>query len=383
MSHIHVCLVSEQTIPNILGIHHFKPDKVVFSTTEKMEQRRTTDSIINALKLYGLDYSPANRHENLYVDQDCIDDCELKFSSVAENYKSDEIVVNLTGGTKIMVLGAYNAFKDKTKQMIYTPIPRNEFITVYPKDNECKSPVPYNLKLSVEAYVAAYGVRIKNYKEIEQLKSNAISNKDLCKWIVSNYRATEDLLYEFYKRLNMHRDSKDFRLKMDCSLKNKEEKEFLNRLGIKTDRIEKTFSKKEIGFLTGDWLSDYCYNEIATLPLDDCVTGIKLISPKGVDNEFDVMFTKDNALYIVECKSLSSREEKYQDFLYKISALQQDFGLRVNGFMVSTTQDILTNTGEIKQHIIKRADQCSTKIIHPDEISNLSEFIKTHVKGLS
>jgi len=26
----HICLVSDQTIPNILGIYHFKPDRVIF-----------------------------------------------------------------------------------------------------------------------------------------------------------------------------------------------------------------------------------------------------------------------------------------------------------------------------------------------------------------
>ncbi len=384
MSHIHVCLVSEQTIPNILGIYHFKPDKVIFFTTEKMENQKRTDSIINTLKLYDLDYSNSESHERMLVDQDCLDDCEEKFSEVANRYFSNDIVVNLTGGTKIMVLGAYNVFNGIAKRMIYTPIPKNEFITVFPKDDSCKSPVSYDLKLSVKAYVTAYGVKVKNEGKLNQLKANASSNKDLCKWMIQNYNAIEDMLFEFYKILGGHRDDNEFRLKMDYSFKKAEEREFIKRLGMlpKNNKIEKTISKDMIRFLTGDWLSEYCYNEISDLAIDDCVTGIELISPEGVDNEFDVMFTKDNALYIVECKSLSSREEKYQDFLYKISALQQDFGLRVKGFMVSTTRDILTKNGEIKPHIIKRAKQCTTEVIHPDNIVNIGKFIKNHVKGL-
>jgi len=383
MSHVHVCLVSEQTIPNILSIYHFKPDKVIFCTTEKMEHQKRTDAIINTLKLYGIDYEGAQYHERIIVDQDCLDDCELKFAEAAKNYKSDEVVVNLTGGTKIMVLAAYNSFKPIAKRMIYTPIPKNEFITVFPKNDSCKSPVPYDLRLSVEAYVTAYGVKVENRRKIQELKNNADSNTDLCKWMAHHYRKIENLMLEFYKCLHDHRGEKNYRLQMTYSPKNIEENELLQKLGMTNGKIDKTLMKNEIKFLTGDWLSDYCYNEIAALSVDDCITGIKLISPKGVDNEFDVMFTKDNALYIVECKSLSSREEKYQDFLYKISALQQDFGLRVNGFMISTTRDILTNDDKIKPHIIKRAEQCSTKVIHPDEISNVNAFIKTHIKGLN
>jgi hypothetical protein len=383
MSHIHVCLVSEQTIPNILGIYHFKPERVIFCTTERMEQEKRTDAIINALKLYGLDYSGLNVHDRIKVDQDCLDDCELKFKNeIIQKYRNDKITVNLTGGTKIMVLAAYNVFKDIAEQMIYTPIPKNEFLVVSPQKEDCKTPVSLNLRLSVEAYVTAYGGKVKNGNKIEQLKSNAKKNKDLCMWMAQNYNDIEDLLSEFYSQLTGHRGDKNFRLKMNCLPKKREERELLKRLEMSEGKIEKTLAKNEIKFLTGDWLSDFCFNEICKLSVDDCVTGIELISPKGSDNEFDVMFTKDNALYIIECKSLRQVHDKDADVLYKISALQHDFGLRVDGFLVSTSRNILSETGNIKEHILRRADQCKTKVIHPDEIKDFGGWIKKQVKGL-
>lgn len=39
MKHIHVCLVSDQTIPNILGIFYFKPEALLFITTEQMQKK--------------------------------------------------------------------------------------------------------------------------------------------------------------------------------------------------------------------------------------------------------------------------------------------------------------------------------------------------------
>ena len=196
MSHIHVCLVSEQTIPNILGIYHFKPDKIVFCTTERMENKKRADAIINALKLYDLDYSKI--HEKVIVDQDCLEDCEAKFTTeVVSKYKDKKLIVNLTGGTKIMVLGAYNVFKDFAEQMIYTPIPKNEFITVFPKEGNCKPPMPLNLRLSVEAYVTAYGVNVKNAHKLNKLKSNASNRENTCKWMIQNYQIIENLLSEW------------------------------------------------------------------------------------------------------------------------------------------------------------------------------------------
>lgn len=376
MKTILISLISEQTIPNILGIYHLKPDKVIFCTTEEMEKRKRTDAIINTLKLYGLDYSSLNAHDRIKVDQDCLEDCELKFKDeIVQKYGNDKLTVNLTGGTKIMVLGAYNVFKDIAEQMIYTPIPKNEFLVVYPKDGDCKAPVSLNLRLSVEAYVKAYGIKIKNSNKFEQLKSNAIKNKDLCEWMVKNYKDIEDLLMKFYEHLKDNRDEKSCQLKMDVPNKQKE-KEFLRRFGFVDEKI---LLKHEIRFLTGDWLSDFCFNEICKLSVDDCITGIELTSPKGTDNEFDVMFTKDNALYIVECKSLKQKHDKDADILYKISALQHDFGLRVKGFLVSTARTIISDKGDIKESVIKRAEQCNSRVIHPDEIKDFGVWIKNHV----
>ena len=378
MSHIHVCLVSEQTIPNILGIYHFKPDKIVFCTTERMENKKRADAIINALRLYDLDYSKI--HEKVIVDQDCLEDCEAKFTTeVVSKYKDKKLIVNLTGGTKIMVLGAYNVFKDFAEQMIYTPIPKNEFLVVYPKEDDCKTPVSLNLRLSVEAYVTAYGIRVKNSNKIEKLKSNAVKNKDLCEWMAQNYKEIENLLIKFYEHLKDYRDKESYELKMDYIPNSRNEKELLRRLGFVEENMEKRLSKHEIRFLTGDWLSDFCFNEISMLTVDDCVTGIELMNPKGADNEFDVMFTKDNALYIVECKSLKQEHDKDADILYKISSLQHDFGLRVEGFLVSTARTIISDKGDIKESVVKRAKQCNSRVIHPDGIKDFGLWIKNNV----
>ena len=385
MNRVHVCLVSDQTIPNILAIQHFKPAKIIFCTTEKMENQDKSDAIIDTLGLYGLDYS--TKSHKVFVDQDCLEDCELKLSDIAQKYSNHKFVINLTGGTKIMVIAAYNVFQKHNAQMIYTPIPKNQFVEIFPRKGNCKSPIPLNLRLTVEAYLTAYGVKVKNKNKLEPLKTNAKKNEKISKWMVDNYDAIESLLSSFIKEeLNKHRgDRKDYRFKMNYSYMEQKEKELLDDLlgfEIRNNSIEKMLTKYEVRFLTGDWLSDFCYNEISKLSIDSCVTGIELVSPKGADNEFDVLFTKDNTLYIIECKSLKQEYDKDADILYKISALQQDFGLKIDGFLVSTARNIIDKQGRIKEHIIRRSKQCKAEIIHPDNIKNFGLWIKNNVKGL-
>lgn len=93
MGHIHICLVSEQTIPNILGLYQNHPEEIIFCTTGKMENLGKSDAIINTLKLYGLDYS--SKSNRVLVDQDCLEDCEAKLSNIARKYSNQKFVVNL------------------------------------------------------------------------------------------------------------------------------------------------------------------------------------------------------------------------------------------------------------------------------------------------
>jgi len=107
--------------------------------------------------------------------------------------------------------------------------------------------------------------------------------------------------------------------------------------------------------------------------IDDIVLGI---SPEkqGLKNEFDIMFTKDNALYTVECKSLNQDNDPKAEALYKIAALQKKFGLRVESFYVSTSPHILKD-GELKPSIKARAEQFKTTVILPQEVINIAKIV--------
>ena len=74
MKKVLVSLVSDQTIPNILAIHHFRPDGLLFITTEEMEKRGKFKAIMETLRMLGLDY-PETCVQKLLVKEDSILDC--------------------------------------------------------------------------------------------------------------------------------------------------------------------------------------------------------------------------------------------------------------------------------------------------------------------
>lgn len=88
------------------------------------------------------------------------------------------------------------------------------------------------------------------------------------------------------------------------------------------------------------------------------------------------MFTRNNALYTVECKSGDQNEDRNTDALYKVAALQKEFGLRVGSFFVSTSPNILDKNGTVRASITARSEQYNTCVVPPDRVVDFGAILK-------
>ena len=383
MKSIHVCLVSDQTIPNILTIHEHRPAELLFITTAAMEKKMKVEATLSCLQSLGLTWDDGRIHR-VTVQEDSLLDSHRKLDEWVTGRESSEFVVNLTGGTKIMSIAAYEFFKEYGAIMRYIPLHKNEYLSTFPK-RLGNAAVPLPLRLGVKHYLLAYGLTITNEKSVRTAASEAVSRRELTAWIVTEYGNIKPLLERFSEKLRKQRDNRDgFDWSTSYQPGNSQEKELLDRLGFIHNGIEfrRHLSKSEIIYLTGGWLEEYCYNAIHGLKgcgIDDVVTGVKIMNALKRDNEFDVMFTRDNALFTVECKSLDQNDDPGAGALYKIAALQKEFGLRVRSFFVSTSPHILRN-GLLKPAIAARAEQFSTIVIKPDDVVNFASRLKEELK---
>ncbi|MEW6380262.1 MAG: DUF1887 family CARF protein [bacterium] len=375
MKTILISLVSEQTVPNILAIHHFKPDELLFISTRDMEAKGKTSAILDTMSRLGLKY----QRDMIMVQEDSILDCHRQLEEWIKGREDSEFVVNLTGGTKIMSIAAYEFFKDYSSRMIYVPIPRNEFIVPFPKKSPGR-PTEFDLRLSVVQYLAAYGLKVVNEGKLETYCQEARKRKGLSELIVQNYAQLKNLLLWLCGMLRPHRSEKMFELTGNFTAENQEEKDFFSRFGFSYSGgiITRKLDRSDIRYLTGGWLEEYCFNIISEwlgCGIDDVAIGLQLRNSRGRENEFDVMFTKDNALYFAECKSLDQDEdEDASQALYKIGALQREFGLRVKSFFVTTSPYILKD-GKVREAIQARSEQFQTWLVSPTEIGQLKEII--------
>ena len=393
-----ISLISEQTIPNILAILHFRPENLLFVSTEKMQSQNKVEAILRTLKRRDVDYS-TNDYQTVVVNQDSIKDCMDKLQDWAKeiNLHDFEIIVNLTGGTKMMAIGAYEVFKDYSCQMIYIPIPKNEFIVPHPPKS-LAPPTKLGFRLNVIEYLMASGLCVLNEERAEEQGQKAIKRFKKTEFIYKHYLELKDLLKFLCSRLRSLERSNVKKLKKgkvinfeeiyDYEL-NEREKGFLKNLEFNiipkngSYKISCSLSYDLYKYITGGWLEEYVYKILCGLKeegITDVQIGLHLKSPKGTENEFDVMFTYENALYFVECKSLDQEHDKEQDILYKTGALQTEFGLRVEAFLATQSERVLDRDGNIKPHLIQRAKQMKTTILPLLKIKDLKGAFREQIR---
>jgi hypothetical protein len=346
-----VTLVGKQTVPNVLFIKEFGTDHDhLFICTEKF--KKYAGIICKAAGVVNERVLP-----NLIVDADNIFDVNNKLlghKDIFETYGT--VHVNITGGTKIMSLAVFTYFS-YTRNIWYVPLNKNQILNIA----EEQSAKPIKSRLSVQDYLACCNLFVDNKdytikyepafsKEIvENFYTGVMSGfikKDLLETIRIYFRATNAIYKKNYdnNKITIEKVA-DFNRFADL----------INSIGL-FEKIETKISKKIISFITGDWFELWCYYNLAELKVDSIAFSL-YITHKNSDeklseqkNEIDLVFTCNNKLYIVECKSDGLEEKELLDRTVHLSAaLRNNFGLTVQS--VISTNSWLNEKKEEKVNV--------------------------------
>lgn len=213
---------------------------------------------------------------------------------------SVEYVVNITGGTKTMSLAVHEYFCQFNASFVYVPIGKNSY---YDFSTDQTHSLDY--RVSLNEYFTLYGLA---------------------------YDYDNDLICDAQRPFNLFNEQKmsNFYLTEKLRYAHKAPRPELRR------------------YLGGEWFEEYVYLRIKRdfkLRDEDIAKSVKIcrLSSTSNDNELDVVFVKDNALYVIECKvSMTGygKEPKsvVDEYLYKLAAISKDFGLRVNSYIFTLHQ---------------------------------------------
>lgn len=355
-------LLSAQTIPNVQFIKEYysKNDELFFVSTPQSQNQNIMNHILKSCNLEEI----SEIINFIIVDEMNMKDIKTKFAEI-DYSKYQEILVNITGGTKIMSIATFGYFQDVPNSKIYyIPGKNSEYLEFLKDNNNSTHTLKHNL--NIYEYLYAYGFSIKESTNLDFSKEYVES---FYQWFMNN-KTTSD--QEILQQLqNKGR-------KKDCKINSIDGLEQL-LIDVNFPTKSEKLSKKESQFLTGDWFEYYMYNIIVDIfGRDiDIRRGLHLSKKKKdkkIPNEFDIVFTYQNQLFTIECKtSLFSKTKKglINDTIYKSASLQKKMGLFSNSFIFT-----LDPQNNINEAFFNRAEELNTQLCSYESISNKDKILK-------
>lgn len=331
-------LISDQTIQNVQFLkwyfrNNLQTIDLLFVSTEKMEEKQKSYCIQNTL-----DYTAKyiEKSNIICVKENSLSDVKEQISKQIASWNHKNYVANITGGTKLMSLAAYEYFsKLENSKIFYQPIAKNlEQIFPEQKDFEVKE------LLTLQEYMKAYGISFK-------FDNECLMNYDFNKIVYENIiKDQRDCIKTIVAMQNNSYFKNIFKRKDTVSFSQIPEDKFITPEGklIDKNQVLDTISKfpfdienitrAQLRYITGGWFEEFVYQKIKTEQnLSDQNIALNVnIEKQGDKNELDVVYLdSNNKLHVIECKSFVDGKEGGEvltQALYKAQAIMKSkFGL--------------------------------------------------------
>lgn len=322
----HLILVSAQPIPNITPMldEAIKPQKVLMLVSPDMRER--AKALENIFKPRGISVEQY-AIDDAY-DADHISDTAL---DILGRYPDGDIALNATGGTKLMSIAAYEAFRSEKAPIYYVHPEHDRLLWLSPK----RAPHELADRLKLKDYLMAYGADQVDIPDLGQSVPTPIQA------LTQNLLAGIDRYADELGALNylaLQADNPQLSTQIEHGPQAKpmlwELLELFEQAGLcRIDGRRLSFPDQQARFVAnGGWLEMHTYKICTQLKKDcriqDVACNITIQRhPAGktpVKNEIDVGLIRDNRLHLIECKT--KRFEKDADVLYKLDSLRDLIG---------------------------------------------------------
>ncbi|KAA6341695.1 hypothetical protein EZS27_010514 [termite gut metagenome] len=368
MKKLLVTLISDQTIPNVQFIKEKQDEDTyfLFVSTQEMEKKGIKHWIINVCKI------PDNKIiKTMVVDQFSLNDIESKLNEL--NYEEyEKLIVNITGGTKIMLLAVTEFFRNfLVSEIFYLTGIKDTILQVHPQIKQPKQHI--NKQITLDEYILSYGF------EIQESKLSDIPFEFTKQFFASFISEGKKYLLTF-KELRRLRNEKKKKKKYEITTIGGLDT-FLHTIDYPLpDCFQKEITCQEIKYLTGGWFEEYIFYRLIHDPDNISENNIKTGTTLRKDNtlnEFDVIFLYKGDLYTIECKTsiINAKDDNEKrddekdnlmlDTIYKVTALQKNLGLKSRSsiFTLSSKED-----NEVKISHFERGDIFNISILCREDL---------------
>lgn len=294
--------------------------------------KNESDKIIFFVNLLGIDKEKVDRIVlNKKSDEYSY---ELICRTIIGQLKQDvHYIVNLAGGSRYMALAVQRSFARFNTDFYYTKTRENLIVntifddSIYDNDDII---TPIQHRMGVSELLTVNGLK----NDADDKRCNPIRSEEYTlsffQLFVSNRLTADD--HDAIETLRLHyrsrRKAMSIKALSTTGLSGRPRVDNLNALLSHLHFVPQNsdeLTPDEVDYLTGGWFEEYVYNIIKErVDPDDIAVGVH-ISREGAahNNELDVVFSKNNQLYVAECKTGVDSNRQFNEIVYKASALRE------------------------------------------------------------
>jgi hypothetical protein len=389
-----ISIVSEQPMPNVMAVlqddRDFKHLEFIVSSVVKKDDNGNTiveynpkyDRIYQATKEFFesrghiVDRLPPVDPYNL---QEVMNVCQQGI----EKHKKlgHEVVLNITGGTKLMSLPAYLCGLRNHVESIYIESGKRSLITLPPPDEfnlmagsnvlkteEKSFDEERFCKIDVPTYIALYGEKVKESQKLDEVDDKLVSQS----LVIAQYYS---LLRNYIRNLQAEMKPKRRKIQWPYSKRleaiTPDEEKALevfaeqNILMWNTNQRELSLDRLQAEFLVfdGKWIEFFALYQLTKSNLFHDVRGnITIESSPG---QWDVILTVNATLVIVECKSEANPSQHFG----KINSMQRKLG-------GTYAKSFFVRSGMINENLNKLAKLYGiSRVISMEELPDLVKIV--------
>lgn len=331
----HICLVSAQAAPNLLPVldPELKPKEVALLVSEKM--RKAADALSSVFKELGIRTTTVPLEDE--HSSSVIEEALLKIASEREE---EEILLNLTGGTKLMALVAQTVAQIAHWRSFYVDVDTDAIVWL---DKTPGKKLAEQLRL--RHYLKSYGFELPDSPVRPQITRD---QHDLMQTLITQTGSLEKPLTQLNWLTQLAEDKKQLKIEMSDQQAGNHSLETLLRnfeeaglLQVNQNTISYT-DEAARDFVKGGWLELHTYKCVEAITgeagIRDKAANLTVIGD-GVKNEMDIAIMARNRLFVIECKTARmDRPEapKANDTLFKLSEIcRRVGGLGTRGMLAS------------------------------------------------
>ncbi len=370
----HVCLISDQPIPNLVPLLLEKPVKALLLVSPEMKAQ--ADRLKNIVQPRGIEVEMreiASAYDFGAMQQTC--------EEIIKNCPHTELTLNVTGGTKIAALAAFQSFYFNNRRIVYLDTfhgklvqlaPINDFIPV--RDNFVK----------VRDCLLAYGMNPLSGKNPPPVRRPGLH--DLARLLTADSpllgrlnnaiaRCGKNPAYATLHVNDLGPGADDLVSLLEvCGVAGR-----VSSTGLNMPSREKIF------FCHGGWLEEYVYWSVKDLGLRglDLAMNVEVEwDGKGrqpTKNEFDVLFTHANRLHLISCKA-SNPERETQSGSRATEALNELDTLadRAGGLF---GRAMLVSARRLSDYDRERAEKMRIRLVEAEAVLHLRDELRRWIVG--